>query len=143
MQQKSLHVQEPKCSQKQATSDQNKEFRRTCVTERCECSESERREISERAEHGHRNSAQPGIRTAQYAKTIRRTSTAQGLAGEGLHAQISCVGQTHHGNNRHCRVKNIAKSRYRHNRNDDWLRFVGPSNRAEIKSETRYNGLTI
>jgi hypothetical protein len=114
MQQKSLHVQQPKRRQKHRTSDQSKEFRRPWVAERCECGKSEHSEIGERSKDGHRNSAQFGIRTTQYPKTIGRTSAAEGLAGERLHGQISCVGQTGHGNNGHDYVKNRAKPRYRH-----------------------------
>src|SRR4029077_5991763 len=84
------------------------------VAERCECGESEHREICERSKHGHRNSAQLGVRTAQYSKAIRRTSATEGLASERLHGQVSCIGQTGHCNNGHCRVKNGAKPRYGH-----------------------------
>ena len=133
MQQKSLHVQQPKCRQKHPTSDQSKEFRRPWVAERCECGKSEHSEIGERSKDGHRNSAQFGIRTTQYPKTIGRTSAAQGLAGERLHGQISCIRQTGHGNNCHCRVKNGAEPRYVHDRNDELTKEMSKSECRVIK----------
>src|SRR4029077_18609910 len=104
------------------------------IAERCECGESEHSEISERSKDGHRNSAQFGIRTTQYPKTIRRTSAPEGLASERLDGQISCIGQTGHGNNGHCRVKNSAEPQYGHNRNDEWLRLVRTLDRGRVKS---------
>src|SRR6266853_3226488 len=134
MQQKSLHVQQPKCHQKHRTSGQGKEFRRPWVTERRECGESERSEIGERSKAGQRNSAEFGIRTTQYPKTIGRTSAGKGLAGECLHGQISCIRQTGHGNNGHYRVKTGAETRYAHDGKHEWLRLVRPLDRRRVKS---------
>src|SRR5919106_3369530 len=117
MQQKRLDVQQPKRHQKHRSSYQGKESWRPRVAETRECGESEHCEISERSKHGHRNSAQLGIRTTQYPKTIRRTSAAEDLASEHLDGQISRVGQPGHSNNGHCRVKNGAKPRYGHDLN--------------------------
>src|SRR4029077_413099 len=137
MQEKSLHVQQPKCCQKHRTSGQSKEFRRPRIAERCECGESERREICERSKHGHRNSAHLGVRTPQYPKTIRRTSAAEGLAGERLHGQISCIRQTGHGNNGHYRVKNGAEPRYAHDWNDELTKEMSKSGCRMIREVPR------
>src|SRR5262249_28640854 len=94
MQPKGLDKQQPECDRKHREHRPGKEFPGAAVIESREGGKSEHGEIGERAQTGHGNAANLGVRTTEHFKTIGGIAADRGLSAQKNHGQISRFRQT-------------------------------------------------
>src|SRR2546421_7705606 len=114
MEQKRLHVQEPKRAEKHRTHCEQEKCSRTQVAETSERGKAKHREISKGAKSRDRYSTDARILAAQNQETIGRPAARECLTSQRLHREICCIGEPGQRYDCHQNEQNISESRDRH-----------------------------